>query len=301
MIVGIEQLEPHPHSKVRPPPEPPPGLLLLTELVGLRQPVLTRPAGPRRYQILGNTVGWIAAQRTGRHELPITVLEGIDDDTAALMIETGRDADPIAHAISLGELVALERDRNGAYGAVARVARRCGLGRTSVAHTLRLLELAPELRMLVRSGSLSTGHALILLRCPDPARREALARWVCHSGASVRALEARLRAAESRDRKSDAPAPDRPDIDRLTRDLGALFGCVVRLTRDALEIDFGGRMEVLSGVLERLGQPAGAAGPTLSIPSGCTLSLTERCLVVDHGGSTDVLQGFLEQVGHEER
>ena len=301
MIVGIEQLELHPHSKVRPPPEPPPGLLLLTELVGLRQPVLTRPAGSRRYQILGNAVGWIAAQRTGRHELPITVLEGIDDDTAALMIETGREADPISHAVSLNGLVALERDQNGAYGAVARVARRCGLGRTSVAHTLRLLELEPALRMLVRSGDLSTGHARILLRCPDPVRREALARWVCHSGASVRALEARLLSAERQDGRGDAPSPDRADIDRLTRDLGALFGCAVRLTGDSLEIDFGGRVEVLSGVLERLGQPAGAAGPKLSIPSGCALSLTERCLVVDHAGSTDALQRFLEHVGYEER
>jgi ParB family transcriptional regulator, chromosome partitioning protein len=75
------------------------------------------------------------------------------------------------------------------------LARRLGRSRSDLAHTVRLLELPDEAIELIDAGNLSKGHGKALLTEPDHCRRRELAKRAAEGGWSVRALEARSRAA----------------------------------------------------------------------------------------------------------
>jgi ParB family chromosome partitioning protein len=74
------------------------------------------------------------------------------------------------------------------------VAGRMGKERATVANTLRLLKLPPEVRQAVASGSLSAGHARALLSAPHD-QIPSLFRQITEKGLSVRDSERLCRKA----------------------------------------------------------------------------------------------------------
>ena len=63
-----------------------------------------------------------------------------------------------------------------------------------MANTLRLLQLAPVVQRLVRSGALGAGHARALLALSDPVKQVELAERVVADELSVRQVEELVRA-----------------------------------------------------------------------------------------------------------
>ena len=131
------------------------------------------------------------------------------------------------------------------------MAEKVGKGRATVANAVRLLELPDEVRLLVAGGSLSVGHAKVLLSLDGEKDRVLLARDCVNDQLSVRALEkkvARLSApAELRPRGT----PDLPEgyVRNLAEKMKRHLGCAVRIapgvthasgrhTKGVLEIDF---------------------------------------------------------------
>jgi ParB family chromosome partitioning protein len=70
------------------------------------------------------------------------------------------------------------------------------MDRSTVANSLRLLKLPPEVQEMVERGELSAGHGRALLAFTDEAERIDWARRATATGVSVRALE--RAAAEAR-------------------------------------------------------------------------------------------------------
>src|SRR6185503_10725392 len=68
-------------------------------------------------------------------------------------------------------------------------AERVGKGRASVANSLRLLSLDPDLQGYVAKNMLSVGHAKVLLGLEDMAQRTMLGRRIIEEGLSVRVTE----------------------------------------------------------------------------------------------------------------
>ena len=54
------------------------------------------------------------------------------------------------------------------------IAKRLGKSRPSVSNTLRLLSLPEEIKMALADGSITEGHAKVLLEIKDEAKRSAL-------------------------------------------------------------------------------------------------------------------------------
>ena len=227
---------------------------------GPLEPVVVRPLAPRRYEILANAQDWLAAQRLGRREVLIEVHDGIDDAEAAAIVaasygDAGGD-DALAEARGLAELV----DAQGGArrrGAVRRAAAVAGLSRTYVSHALRLLRLPGAVQALLREGRIRVGHAKLLVGIGNAERQLALAEQIAAERLSVRAAEALVRAV-----RRGAPPPAAgagpaldPDAARLERLLTEALGSRVRLDgeRGRLVIDYGGNLDVLDGVLGRLG------------------------------------------------
>ena len=155
------------------------------------------------------------------------------------------DLNPIEEAVSYKTL----QDRFGLTQ--QEVAARVGKGRATVANSVRLLELPDEVKALVQSGLLSSGHAKLLLSVDDEKRRILFARDCVNEQLTVRALEkkiARLSEPVKEKKQGESDLTDsyvRTLCDKLRRHLG----CAVRLTsgvthangkhsKGVLEIDF---------------------------------------------------------------
>jgi ParB family chromosome partitioning protein len=158
--------------------------------VGVLQPVLVRPTGDDRYELIAGERRWRAARRVGLQTIPALVRE--TDDAAALeqaLVENVHrdDLNPLEEAAAYQQLVedfGLTHDE---------VATRVGRSRATVTNTLRLMQLPPAIQKAVQEGKLSNGHARALLGTPDRAFQEQLAKRIVADDLSVRATEDAVR------------------------------------------------------------------------------------------------------------
>lgn len=233
-------------------------MIELTRRHGPLQPVLVRPLGKRRYQILANIESWLAAQACGFREVPIEVVDDLDEDGALGILEaTERRPRPLDTVRRWGRLVEAERSVRS-WGALARVARECGVAPSRVARALRVLTLSPVILKAVDVGALSVGHAYALLACRDEERRFELGTRAIDERLSVRALEEAVRVADTAQADASVgsvPCTRSPDVERLERRLTGHLGSEVTIdeTSGTLTIDYLGSLEVLQGVLDRIG------------------------------------------------
>lgn len=199
---------------------------------GVIQPVIVRPLGSGRFQLVAGERRWRAAQRARLHEIPALVRELDDRDAMALaLIENiqREDLNPVEEARAYQRL---SQDESLTQAEIARLVDK---SRSHVANLQRLLALPEEVLDLVERGELSMGHARALIghdRATDLAR-DAVARKL-----SVREVEALARIGEGvskgarRARASRDPAKD-ADIAAVQRHLEEFLGLPVRIKTDA--------------------------------------------------------------------
>ncbi len=200
-------------SQIEPNPNQPRGhfdeeaLVALTASVtelGVLQPVLVRPLGPDRYELIAGERRWRAAKRAGLQAVPAVVRR--IDDTASLeqaVVENlhRQDLNALEEAAAYQQLIddfQLSHDD---------VARRVGKSRSAITNTIRLLQLPAGIQKLVAEGQLAAGHARALLGTPDRAFQEALARRAVAEQLSVREVEEAVRARSGAPEPDEAPAP----------------------------------------------------------------------------------------------
>ncbi len=154
--------------------------------VGLLQPVVVRPLGGERYELVMGERRWRATQQAGLSTIPAIVRETRDE---ALL----RDA--LLENLHRAELNALEEA--AAYSQLLEdfgcthdeLAARIGRSRPQISNTIRLLKLSPAVQRRVAAGVLSAGHARALLGVDSPEAQDRLAGRVVAEGISVRSLE----------------------------------------------------------------------------------------------------------------
>jgi ParB family chromosome partitioning protein len=203
---------------------------------GVLQPILVSEtldgyeliAGERRLRaarIAGLTrIPAVVHQLAGREQLEVALVENIQR----------ADLNPLEEAEAYRQLT----DEFGL--SQEDVARRVGRARSTVANTLRLLDLAPIVQTAVRDGSISEGHARAIASVERAPEQEALLAAVAHRGLSVRQTEElarRLKQAPVQPDPAepsadlDTAAPSDPEIERIETELRTLLGTKVSLTR----------------------------------------------------------------------
>ena len=104
------------------------------------------------------------------------------------------------------------------------VAQKVGCDRASVANSVRLMNLHPAVQELVESGTLSAGHAKVILGLESPENQVRVAQMVADRGLSVRDLEkvvASSGGGKKRPRKVHSAASPWSDLEaRLQKRLG---------------------------------------------------------------------------------
>lgn len=178
---------------------------------GLIQPLVVRPRGEEGWELVAGERRWRALRLLGWERAPAIVRELRDEQMLVLALVENlqrEDLSPLEEAAGYRQLVE-------EFGLTQQeVGERVGRDRSTVANTLRLLALPPEVRELVAGGTLSAGHARAILGLADPPAQVRLAREVVDRGLTVRQTERRVRRlrAEEDDEVASEPVPDRsPD------------------------------------------------------------------------------------------
>lgn len=215
---------------------------------GLLQPILVRPApegGAARYELVAGERRWRAAMRLGWQDIPAAV-RVVDDRTLlvlALVENLQRsELSPIEEAEGLRRLAdefSLSQQE---------IAEVVGRDRSTIANTLRLLQLPVSVRHLVETGRLSAGHARALLGLEHDHRLVALAEQAAVEGWSVREVEERVARSRGTRRARGGKTRERvrdPGEVALEEELQRQFGTEVRIhsgraMRGRIEIPFYG-------------------------------------------------------------
>jgi ParB family chromosome partitioning protein len=212
---------------------------------GLLQPILVRPTAgsvpgaPGRWELVAGERRWRAAMRLGWKEIAATVRD-VDDRTLLVLalVENLQRAElsPLDEAEGfrrLGDEFSLSQQQ---------IAELVGRERSTIANTLRLLQLPASVRQLVGDGRLTAGHARALLGLGSDRRIAELAREAVEKGWSVRDVEAHVQRAGARRR---VRAPDQrsrsPAEQQLEDELQRMFGTAVRIRRTR---GMNGRIEI---------------------------------------------------------
>ena len=196
---------------------------------GVIQPIVVRPIGAGRYEIVAGERRWRASQQAGLTEIPVVVRE-VDEQSAiaiALIENIQRDdLNPLEEASALQRLLT-------EFGLThQRVAEAVGKSRTTVTNLLRLLELNDDVKRYLQDGRLEMGHARALLGLRGPQQSETASRVVSR-GLSVRETEKLVRRLQLTDQEQPPSAISKPtqdpNIRRLQDDLGERLGALVRI------------------------------------------------------------------------
>lgn len=234
MLLPVARIEPHPDQPRRHFDE-----TALDELAasiaarGVIQPVVVRPHGAGRYQLVAGERRWRAAQRARVHEIPAIVRQLDDREVTALaLIENlqREDLNPVEEARAYQKLA----EREGLTQ--QEIASFVDKSRSHVANIMRLLGLPDEVLGLIERDSLSMGHARALATLPDPA---AAAREVVAKGLSVRDTErlarklARPDSGSPRRARADRSQAEAADIAAMQSHLEECLGLKVTIHADA--------------------------------------------------------------------
>ena len=220
---------------------------------GVLQPVVvTRGAGSGYYLIAGER-RWRAAQLAGLERIPAVVreVEGDDDRLALALIENlqREDLTPIEEARAFHHL----RSESGL--SQEAIATQVGKDRSTVANSLRLLQLPLAVQEMVDAGTLSGGHARALVALGDGARQEEMAQRCAAGSWSVRELERRLRPPAKRPARAVDP-DTAAAADTLSLRLGTPVSIQRRRRGGEIRIRFASEDELIRvfRVLSREGQ-----------------------------------------------
>jgi ParB family chromosome partitioning protein len=154
--------------------------------VGLLQPVVVRPLGFERFELVMGERRWRAAQAAGLASIPAIVRETEDHDLLrdALLENLHRaQLNPLEEAAAYAQML---EDFSCTQDELSTRIKR---SRPQISNTLRLLRLPPSVQRRVAAGVLSAGHARALLAVEDPAQQERLAQRIVAEGLSVRSIE----------------------------------------------------------------------------------------------------------------
>jgi ParB family chromosome partitioning protein len=206
---------------------------------GVLSPILVRPIGPDRYEIVAGERRWRAAQIAKLHDVPVVVRELPDDQALEIaIIENVQRADlnAIEEGAAYEELITR-------FGRTQEdVAREVGKSRSHVANTIRLLRLPDSVKAWVREGKLTAGHARTLLGAADP---EARARELIAGELTVREAEQRSPAKK---KPGGKPSKD-PNIADLEASISNHLGLKIQIVHKG---DKGGDMRISYKSLEQL-------------------------------------------------
>jgi len=210
---------------------------------GVLSPILVRPLGADRYEIVAGERRWRAAQLAKLHDVPVVIRDMADGEALEIaIIENVQRAD--LNAVEEG--LAYKQLMDQFARTQEQVAQQVGKSRSHIANTIRLLNLPAQVQAWLREGKLTAGHARTLLGAADP---EAAARDLIEGQLTVRQAEARAPAAK---KKAHARPYKDPNIADLEAQVSNALGYKTQITHKAGKAGDKGAVTIAYTSLEQL-------------------------------------------------
>ena len=159
---------------------------------GVLQPIIVCKKGDY-YQIIAGERRWRASKKAGLKTIPVIVREYDPKKTREVaLIENlqRQDLNALETARAIKELMeehSLTQEE---------ISKTLGKSRSSIANTLRILNLDERVQELVASGKISEGHARTLASIPSPQKQYKLAMDIINLDLNVREAEERSKIAK---------------------------------------------------------------------------------------------------------
>jgi len=220
---------------------------------GVLQPIVLMPNGIGRYTIIAGERRFRAARMAGLTEIP-AIVKDVSTQSAkeiALIENLQReDLDPVEIAYgykSLMESFNLTQDE---------ISKKLSIPRSSIANSLRILNLPADILQMVKEDKISLGHAKVILSVGDEKLQMELAKTTAEKQLSVRQCELLAKSMVKKPRQ-----PKAPDVPSIVKEveiaLTEIHGTPVKITykdgKGTLNITFNSQEQLmeLANMLEK--------------------------------------------------
>jgi len=129
---------------------------------GIIQPIAVRinNSGSTKYEIVAGERRWLAAQRAGLHEIPVTILDLSDVESLEVAIVENIQRDDLSPIEEAQGYKRLNEEFKYDHEAISKLMSK---SRSHVSNTLRLLTLPSDVVAMLEEGSLTSGQARPLI------------------------------------------------------------------------------------------------------------------------------------------
>lgn len=223
---------------------------------GIIQPLIVR-RNRDLFELIAGERRWRAAREVGLAEAPVIIREASDQEVLELaLIENlqREDLNPMEESLAFTRLArefGLKQED---------IAQKVGKSRASVANSMRLLDLAPEIQAWVAHGRISVGHAKVLLSLKSHEEQLQIADAIMRQHYTVRATERAVALLSKKEspRKSRAAFEIAPSVVHLQNRLQQHLATHVVLQhgekKGRIEMDYYG-LDDLNRLLVTMGLP----------------------------------------------
>lgn len=153
---------------------------------GVISPIIVTKSQNGFYKIVAGERRWRAAKKAELKTIPVIIkeLNELEIQELALIENLQRqDLNPVEEALGYKKLIddfSLTQEQ---------IAKKMGKSRSSVANSLRILNLPNNVVALLKDGKISPGHAKVILSCENPKKQSEIAKSIVDNDLSVRATE----------------------------------------------------------------------------------------------------------------
>ena len=129
---------------------------------GIIQPIAVRPKKkePGKYEIIAGERRWLAAQKAGMHDIPVTVLELSDVESLEVAIVENIQRDDLNPVEEARGYERLSKEFNYDHESISKLMSK---SRSHISNTLRLLTLPKDVLAMLEEGTLTSGQARPLI------------------------------------------------------------------------------------------------------------------------------------------
>ena len=189
---------------------------------GVIQPIIVSKKD-NYYEIIAGERRWRASKKAGLEVIPAIVRddnEQLNKEISLIENIQREDLNPIEKARGIKQLM-------DEYNLTQqKVAEKLGKSRSSIANTVRILNLDERVINLALEGKLTEGHCKSLMSIEDPEKQYEMALYLIDSGDSVREAEKKIKVRKKVGKKNDRYIPIYRDIEDTFQ---GFFGTKVKL------------------------------------------------------------------------
>ncbi len=179
---------------------------------GILQPLIVRKIEKNRYELIAGERRLRAAKMAGLERVPVIEKDiALSDRLEIALIENiqRENLNPLEEAEAYAKLMS-------EFGMTQdSVAKRVGKNRSTIANSVRILQLPEEIKEDLAAGIISSGHARVLVSLGDPKLMKLLRDEIVTNKLSVRDTEALAKnyksPQEPTKKNKEKPTPSLPD------------------------------------------------------------------------------------------